>query len=417
MSPDTSRGAATGERYDVVVVGGSNIGATLACALGQSGLRIAVVEPAQTPSAWAADSVDLRVYSITRASQRIFTALGAWPGMVLRGVSPFREMHVWDAGGSGSIHFDCAAIGEDTLGHIIEQRVIQAALHERLRELSTVELVCPAQLADIDYASDGVVAVLADGRRLRAQLLVGADGAQSRVRAMAGIATEVHEYRQRALVAPVATELPHRETAWQRFLPGGPLAFLPLRDGRCSIVWSLPADEATRYQGLAEPDFRRQLGEVFEHALGSVTEVGERATFPLRRMHARSYLAERIALVGDAAHVIHPLAGQGANLGLLDAATLAEVVIDARRSARDLGSRHVLRRYERWRRGDNLAMMSAMDGFKYLFGNSLLPVRQVRSLGLRLVDGAGPLKSFLIRYAMGLSGDLPRLATPLAMSE
>lgn len=396
--------------FDAIVVGGSNVGATLACALGQAGLRVAVIEPRQTPAAWSADSVDLRVYSITRASQRIFAALGAWEGMVSRGVSPFREMHVWDAGGRGAIHFDSTAIGEDTLGHIVEQRVIQAALHERLRELPTVELVCPAELDAIEHMPGAVTAVLADGRRLLAPLLVGADGVQSPVREMAGIATEVHEYLQRALVAPVATEHWHRETAWQRFLPGGPLAFLPLRDGRCSIVWSLPAEQADRYLALPESDFRRDLEEASERALGAITAVGERIAFPLRRMHARSYLAERIALVGDAAHVIHPLAGQGANLGLLDAATLAQVVIDAHADGRDIGDRRVLRRYERWRRGDNLAMMSAMDGFKYLFGNSLLPVRQVRSLGLRLVDGAGPLKSFLIRYAMGLSGDLPRLA-------
>ncbi|HKJ10720.1 MAG TPA: UbiH/UbiF/VisC/COQ6 family ubiquinone biosynthesis hydroxylase [Gammaproteobacteria bacterium] len=396
--------------YDVIVVGGSNVGATLACALGQAGLRVAVVEARQAPAAWSADTVDLRVYSITRASQRIFAALGVWPGMVSRGVSPFREMHVWDAGGSGTIHFDCTAIGEDTLGHIIEQRVIQAALHERLRELPTVELVCPAELAAIEHGSGAATAVLADGRRLRAPLLVGADGVQSQVRAMADIATEVHEYLQRAVVAPVATEHWHRETAWQRFLPGGPLAFLPLRDGRCSIVWSLPSEQADRHLELPEPGFRRALEEASEGALGAITEVGERVAFPLRRMHARSYLAERIALVGDAAHVIHPLAGQGANLGLLDAATLAQVVTEAHAGGRDIGDHRVLRRYERWRRGDNLAMMSAMDGFKSLFGNSLLPVRQVRSLGLRLVDGAGPLKSFLIRHAMGLSGDLPRLA-------
>lgn len=405
------------ERYDVVVVGGSNVGATVACALGQEGLRVAVVEAQQIPDAWATDSVDVRVYSITRASQRIFDAVGAWQSMVHRGVSPFREMHVWDAGGSGSIHFDCTAIGEDTLGHIIEQRVIQAGLHERLRELATVDLVCPAELAAIEQVDDGVDVVLADGRRLRAKLLVGADGVRSKVRALAGIATQVHEYLQRALVATVTTEQWHGETAWQRFLPGGPLAFLPLRDGRCSIVWSLPAHATDRYLALSDGDFARELEDAFEYTLGSVLNVGVRHGFPLRRMHARTYLADRVALVGDAAHVIHPLAGQGANLGLLDAATLAEAVMDAHRAGRDIGRRSVLRRYERWRRGDNLAMMSAMDGFKHLFGTSFAPLRQARNIGLRLVDRGGPVKSFLIRYAMGLSGELPRLAMPFPMSE
>lgn len=399
------------QHYDLIIIGGNHVGATLACALGEAGLRIAVVEAREPAMDWSAGSVDLRVFAITRASQQIFTHLGVWEEMVAMGVSPFRQMQVWDAGGNGSINFDCAEIGEPTLGHIVESRVIQKALVQRLQQLGSVDWLCPAELAELNMAPDGPARVmLADGRLLEAALVVGADGAESQVREQAGIGCARKEYRQQAVVAVIGTEYPHQETAWQRFLPTGPLAFLPLADGRCSIVWSTSPEQAEELLRLEESEFLERLGAAFEHRLGRMLSTGERVSFPLIRRHAERYIGHRLALVGDAAHTIHPLAGQGVNLGLLDAAVLAEAILEARASGRDIGSERVLRRYERSRRGDNLAMMTAMDGFQQLFGHPLAPVKLARNLGLALVNRSGPLKGVVIRQAMGLSGDLPPLA-------
>ncbi|MFN2310011.1 MAG: UbiH/UbiF/VisC/COQ6 family ubiquinone biosynthesis hydroxylase, partial [Gammaproteobacteria bacterium] len=314
--------------YDIAIIGGGCVGTTLACALAQDGVQVALVEARAAPSAWPAGSVDLRVFAITRASERIFRAIGCWEAIEQGGISPFREMRVWDAAGAGEIHFDCAELGEPTLGYIIEQRVIQAALNARLASLPTLTRLCPAELAGFEPEpeADALRVTLVDGRVLRTRLLVGADGATSKVREQAGIEISVRDYQQTALVAVVTTEAPHQETAWQRFLPTGPLAFLPLRDGRSSIVWSTTPDQAVELCGLDDAAFCARLTEAFGRRIGAVTAVGERVSFPLRRLHARQYVAERLALVGDAAHVIHPLAGQGVNLGLLDAAALAEVI-------------------------------------------------------------------------------------------
>ena len=396
--------------YDVTIIGGGCVGGTLACALAEAGLRVAVIEAREALDDWPADSVDLRVFAITRASERIFRSIGCWDAIERGGISPFRDMRVWDAGGAGAIHFDCAELGEPTLGYIIEQRVIQSALNARMRSLPTLERLCPAELSDFEGLGDRVRLSLTDGRVLESALLVGADGADSRVRGLAGIAIEARPYRQDAIVAVVTTESPHQETAWQRFLRSGPLAFLPLRDGRSSIVWSTSPQQAAELVGLDEAMFLDRLSEAFEHRLGRVVAVEQRTRFPLQRLHATRYVAERLALIGDAAHVIHPLAGQGVNLGLLDAATLAEVVLDTRRAGRDIGRLGNLRRYERWRRGDNQRMQLAMDGFKTLFGGSAAPLRLLRNAGLSLVDRSGPLKQTLARHAMGLSGDLPRMA-------
>jgi len=350
------------------------------------------------------------VFAVTRASERIFRAIGCWDVIEQGGISPFRAMQVWDASSTGEIHFDSAELGEPTLGYIVEQRVIQAALNARMEALPTLDRLCPAELAGFDMDADGTRITLDDGRSLSARLLVGADGAQSRVRGMADIAIEARPYDQEAVVAVVTTEQSHQETAWQRFLPTGPLAFLPLRDGRSSIVWSTTPDQAALLCDLDKADFLRELSSAYANRLGAVIDVEERVRFPLQRLHATRYVSERLALIGDAAHVIHPLAGQGVNLGLLDAAALAEVILETLHSGRDPGRLNNLRRYERWRHGNNHAMQRAMDGFKTLFGESAVPVRSVRSLGLGLVNRLGPVKQLIARHAMGLEGDLPRMA-------
>ncbi|MFQ5644453.1 MAG: UbiH/UbiF/VisC/COQ6 family ubiquinone biosynthesis hydroxylase [Thiogranum sp.] len=388
--------------FDVVIVGGGLVGLSLAAALGKDDFSVAVLEARQPPGDWPAGSVDLRVYAITRESQRLFERVGAWPAMLPRG--PFRDMHVWDAGGNGDIHFSSADLGESCLGYIMESRVIEKALLDVIADLPAVERFCPATVTAFSELETGTgqQVELEDGRTLAARLLVGADGKHSKVRDYAGIHARESDYGQQALVAVVTTERLHEETAWQRFLPTGPLAFLPLADGRSSIVWSASTERAEQLLELDADDFCAELGKAFDLRLGRVTACGERVLFPLRRQYAEHYVAPRIALVGDASHVIHPLAGQGVNLGLKDVRELADVLVDARGHERDIGSFSVLRRYERARKGDNMAMMLAMDGFKHLFGSPVAPLRWARNLGLNLVDAAQPVKNQIMRSAMGL---------------
>jgi len=397
-------------QFDVIIIGAGIVGATAACALGEAGVRVALVEARPLASDADGEVRDARVFAITRASQRIFEALGVWERIMTRGAYPFLNMEVWDAGGSGVIHFDCADIGEPCLGHMIEPRIIHAALQERLHSIAAITVFCPAQFTDITIDNAVVSVSLDNGATLSAALIVAADGARSPLREHMGIPTRVHDYRQSSLVARVATEFPHQATARQRFLPGGPLAFLPMEENWSSIVWTLPTAEIAGMLALEQDAFHAALGKAFDFRLGRIVDSERRESFPLKRLHAEHYVRERVALIGDAAHAIHPLAGQGVNLGLLDAAVLAEVVLAARSRGGDHGSLSVLRRYERWRRGDNLLMMSAMDGFNGLFGNELGPVRWLRNFGLSMVDAAGPAKDLLMRHAAGLAGDLPALA-------
>ena len=406
MSP-TARKA--GAAYDVLIIGGGMVGSALACALGDTSLKVAVLDRAPAPP--PGDEYDLRVSAMTLASQAFFENVGVWEGMTRRRVSPVREMQIWDAGGNGSIHFDAAEIGEACLAWIIENSVIQTALVERLHQFTNVHYLCPVDIADIALADDGANVTLQDGRRLRARLLVGADGADSAVRRAAGIETQSLNLNQKGIVATVTTEKPHGQTARQRFLVTGPLAFLPLDEPHsCSIVWSADTARADQLLALDNAAFMAELQQAFGEPLGKVQTIGPRAGFPLALSHAKAYAAAHVALVGDAAHTVHPLAGQGVNLGFLDAAALAEVLQDAVARQKDIGAHPVLRRYERWRKGDNLAMISITGGFRYLFGNDLPGVSQLRNLGLDLTNTVTPMKNFIMRRASGLEGDLPKLA-------
>ncbi len=399
----------SGAAYDVLIVGGGMVGAALACALGNSSLKVALLDRA-SPAAPGED-YDQRVSAITLASQTFFENVGAWAGMVRRCVSPVREMQVWSEGGSGSIHFNAAEIGEPCLAWIIENRVIQAALIERLHQFTNIHYLCPVEVADITLADNSAAVMLEDGRLLQARLLVGADGADSEVRRTAGIDTQSLDLRQKGIVATVTTESPHEQTARQRFLATGPLAFLPLDEPRtCSIVWSADNARADQLLALDDTSFISELHKAFGESLGKIQTIGPRAGFPLALSHAKAYTAPHLALVGDAAHTVHPLAGQGVNLGFLDAATLGEVLLEAVVKQKDIGSQAVLRRYQRWRKGDNIAMVSITGGFRYLFGNDLPVVSQIRNWGLSLTDAATPVKNFIMRRASGLEGDLPKLA-------
>ncbi len=395
--------------YDIVIIGGGMVGAALAGALGNSSLKVAVLDRA--PPAALDKDYDQRVSAITLASQTFFENVGAWAGMVRRRISPVREMQVWSEGGSGSIHFNAAEIGEPCLAWIIENRVIQTALIERLHQFTNVHYLCPVEVADITLADNGAAITLKDGRLLQARLLVGADGADSAVRRAAGIDTQSLNLNQKGIVTTVTTEKPHEQIARQRFLTTGPMAFLPLDEPHtCSIVWSADTARADQLLALDDTSFISELQKAFSDSLGKIQTLGPRAEFPLMLSHAKAYTAPHLALVGDAAHTVHPLAGQGVNLGFLDAATLAEVLLEAAVNQKDIGAHAVLRRYERWRKGDNLAMVSLTGGFRYLFGNDLPVVSQLRNWGMDITNAATPVKNFIMRRASGLEGDLPKLA-------
>ncbi len=388
------------------------VGAALACALGDSGLKVAVLENRE-PSPTPAQGHDLRVSAVTLASVSIFQAVGAWEGIKHR-AAPVREMKVWDATGKGSIHFDAAEMSEPCLAYIIENSLMQSALVERLHHFTNVHYLCPVEIETLELTPEAAAITLKDGRRLNARLLVGADGAQSHVRELAGIERHRHVLNQSSIVATVTTEKPHADTAWQRFLPTGPLAFLPLPEPHtCSIVWSADTARAAALMALDDTAFLAELQTTFD-TLGQIKTVSTRAMFPLALSHAKSYVADRLALIGDAAHTVHPLAGQGVNLGYLDAATLAEVLLDAAAEKKDIGTTRVLRRFERWRKGDNMLTVSITGGFRYLFSNELPGVRELRNLGLSLTDVATPIKNLIMRRASGLEGDLPKLARRMA---
>jgi 2-octaprenylphenol hydroxylase len=317
-------------------------------------------------------------------------------------------MHVWDAAGTGEIHFDCADIHEPTLGYIVEQSVIQAALTQRLSEFDNLTLYRPVKVENFALADNTMRVDLDNGETISTQLLVGAEGAHSYIRYLAGIPYDMHDYGQQAIVANIKTQLPHQFTAWQRFLPTGPLAFLPLQDKHwCSIVWSLDTSHALRLLDLDAGEFHKELQAAFEHKLGTILESSQRAAFPLQSRVVRQYVQPRLALIGDAAHTVHPLAGQGVNLGLLDAATLGEILINAKHN--DFGQQIVLRRYERWRKGHNAMIAGAMYGFKHLFGHTAPPVKWLRNVGLNVTNSSGLAKKIIMRQAMALEGDLPQL--------
>ncbi|MBK1648645.1 UbiH/UbiF/VisC/COQ6 family ubiquinone biosynthesis hydroxylase [Rhabdochromatium marinum] len=391
------------DHFDLVIVGGGMVGAALACACRDLDLRIALIDAQPPQRDWPADSVDQRVSALSRASEQLLRRLGAWPRMQALGVSPYREMVVWEGLGAGEIQFDSAWLGEPNLGHIVENRVTRLALWEQLEQAPTISLLCPAKVERFECGSETTQLHLSDGRTLSAGLLIGADGRDSRVRAALGISCDLLLYDQHAIVATVEPEHWHRETAWQRFLPTGPLAFLPLADGRCSIVWSAEQHRAETLLALDDSAFAAELETAFDQRLGRIHALGPRASFPLRRSHAKHYVSGRAALIGDAAHAIHPLAGQGVNLGFLDAAALAEVIAHAQARGRDPGHPTRLRRYERARRHDNQQMLLVMDGLKRLFSNANPLLATGRGLGLSAVDQFPPLKRGLIRAAIGLS--------------
>ncbi len=405
--------------FDIVIVGGGMVGACVAALLAAerdlADLRIALLEakpPAQAP---ADSDVDLRVSAVSPASQNILEAVNAWSRIGEPCLSPYSDMTVWDSRarphGAGSLHFSASATSEPYLGHIVENRRIQWALYDcpSMRRVTLLR----SELVRLDFEDDGVVLVLGDGRTVGAQLVIGADGADSLSRKLAGIDTVGRSYEQRAFVTHVATQYPHRRTAWQRFLPTGPIAFLPLADGRSSIVWTTTPEHAHHLIECTSEELGRELTDALDGVLGTVTPAAGRAQFPLRLTHARQYCRDHFVLVGDAAHSIHPLAGQGVNLGFLDAAALTQVLTEAVRAGDSFAERAVLRRYERWRKSENAVALTLVDGLNRLFSNSDTALAALRRLGLTLVDSNSLAKRFFIGRAMGIAGDTPNVVNRL----
>jgi 2-octaprenylphenol hydroxylase len=401
------------QTFDVAIVGAGIAGSALAAALAGRGLAIALVEAQplvrpQLPESLDIGAFDPRVSALTPRSRRLLQDLGAWQAVESYRSCPYRHMSVWDADGTGSIEFDCADVNAAALGYIVENRALVSALLERVQAAADITTFggVGLQACSRDESTRAMQLQLANGAALRADLLVAADGALSRVREMLDFRTREWDYGHRAIVGTVQVERSHEDTAWQRFLPSGPLAFLPLpgTSGHhyCSIVWSLREELVDDLQALDEAAFCAELAEAFEHRLGAVLACSARFAFPLRQRHAVDYVKPGVALVADAAHTIHPLAGQGINLGLQDVAVLAEEVIAGLSRGSSPGQLDVLHRYQRRRKGENLAMMAAMDGFKRLFEQEALPVRWLRNVGMRGVGQLKPLKQQLMRHAMGV---------------
>jgi 2-octaprenylphenol hydroxylase len=400
------------QRFDVVIIGAGIAGAALAAALSEEGLSIAVVEAQSLdasvlPTACSLQNFDPRVSALTPRSRALLEELGAWEAIAAYRFCAYRHMTVWDAEGTGQIEFDRAEVDATELGYIVENRAVVSALLTRLRSAADIRLFSPDVLQTCTrQPSSGMLLELEGGVVLEADLVVAADGAMSRVREMMEFRSREWDYGHCAIVATVEVAQAHEATAWQRFLPSGPLALLPLpgEEGKnfCSLVWSLQEHLVEDVMALDDEGFCAELERASERRLGAVLGSSRRFAFPLRQRHAIDYVQPGVALVADAAHTIHPLAGQGINLGLADVAALAREIVAGHHSGTSPGQLELLRRYQRQRKSENLLMMSAMDGFKRLFEQQSLPVRWLRNAGMRTVDQMLPLKQQLMRHAMGL---------------
>lgn len=396
------------QHYDVIIVGGGMVGAAVACSLGGSKLKVAVIE-SQAPQAFSPEQPhDLRVSALSIASRKILETVGAWQGVESRRCCPFKRMRVWETAGDTTFNSDDIRFPE--LGYIVENRITQLALLDRLPAFNNIELMMPQSIDKIKYNGTYAEVTLTDGRVLTAKLLVAADGGQSRVRQSVGLGVTSWDYGQHALVIYIETAYPQQDITWQRFVSSGPQAFLPLTGNYASIVWYQSPDEVRRLQALPYDQLKTELMAAFPSCLGDVKQVLGVASFPLKRQHAQNYVKQGVALVGDAAHMINPLAGQGVNIGLLDAAALAEVVIDAYKHGKDIGDISVLSRYESMRRNENLKMMTVMDVFYRSFSNDIPPLKLIRNLGLGLAQRLSPIRNRVMKSAMGLDGKLPKLA-------
>jgi len=398
---------------DVLIVGGGPAGACAGALLTRTSkpLRIAILEPRRPSLPSPGDPMDSRVVAISRASERILAVAGAWDAVTGPRLCAYERMCVWHASvaptSADALRFDAADAGEPNLGYIVESRVLQAALLDAFAAGGGT--VDSAQLVNLRIEEKSVRVETSSGV-IQARLVVGADGARSAVRNAVGLTAESADYQETAIVANVATERPHESTAWQRFMLDGTLAFLPLADGCSSIVWSADNEKAKALLAESPATFAQELDRASDLALGATRLVTDRSSFPLQRQAAHRYVAYRCALIGDAAHVVHPLAGQGVNLGLLDAAALAQVVTDAMKEREDPGALRALRTYERWRKSEVAFIGSAIDAFDRFLSHGDGPASRLARRGMSWVNRSEEAKRFFIRRALGVTGELPRAA-------
>ncbi|EGQ8284560.1 FAD-dependent 2-octaprenylphenol hydroxylase [Vibrio parahaemolyticus] len=398
------------QSVDIAIIGGGMVGLALAAAFKDSDLRIAVIE-GSVPDETLNELPDVRVSALSRSSETILRKLGAWQGIEQRRAAPYYGMEVWEQDSFAKIEFDAQSMAQPDLGHIVENRVIQLALLEQVQKLENVTLFMPARCATLAVGEQESWLTLDNGQAMTAKLVVGADGANSWLRNQMDIPLTHWDYGHHALVANVKTADPHHSIARQIFTPHGPLAFLPMsQPNMCSIVWSTEPNRAEELLAMSDEAFNKTLTSEFDARLGVCEVVGERVAFPLKMRYARDFVVERVALVGDAAHTIHPLAGQGVNLGLLDAASLAQEVLTLWKQGQDIGSKRNLRGYERWRKAEAAKMIAAMQGFRDLFSGDHPAKKLVRGIGLSLAGQLPGAKDEIMKRALGLKGHLPELA-------
>jgi 2-octaprenyl-6-methoxyphenol hydroxylase len=398
---------------EVVIAGGGLVGLLLGHALAGAGIETMVIDP-EPPAQQLGAAFDGRVSSIALGSKRVLEGIGLWAGLAPE-AEPILEIRVSDGAAPLFLHYDHRAVGPEPLGFIVPNQRIRRALDELVGRSKHLHRLAPASVVALEHEPASVLARLEDGRIIRARLAVGADGRRSRIREGAGIGTQEWRYEQTGIVCTVGHERPHRGIAHERFLPAGPFAILPLQGRRSSIVWTERAALAPGLLALSDDAFLAELGQRFGDFLGTLALEGGRWSYPLALTHAEHYVGRRLALIGDAAHAIHPIAGQGYNLGIRDVAALAELVVDAHRLGLDFGAADVLARYQRWRRFDTLSLIAVTDGLNRLFSTASPSVQLIRDLGLATINQVPPLKRFFMRHAMGTVGDLPRLARGLPL--
>jgi 2-octaprenylphenol hydroxylase len=399
-------------KFDVVIAGAGMVGATAANLLAQCGFLVALIE-AHQPEAFDSESeTGLRVSAISPGSQAILNEAGAWKEIEKQRHCPYRRMFVEEryvgSEDSAGLSFEAPVFGMERLGTIIENQLIQSSLWRFAGANQLIQIFCPAKLADIQEGDESLEISLDSGDLLEASLLIGADGATSAVRRKAGVKQNIWEYNQKGVVCVVRKSDSNPGTAWQRFLPGGPLAFLPLSDGRSSLVWTLPTLEADRVLGLCDADFSEELQEVSSDWLGDVIECGPRAAFPLLMRLSDHYVAGRVILLGDAAHVVHPLAGQGVNLGLADAAALVETLLENRKTGKDIADRDSLRKFESWRKSESEVMAAGIHGLRGIFQSAGLS--GLRKIGMKLISRNWFIREAFLRRAAGQGRNAPRIS-------
>ncbi|MXW47358.1 MAG: NAD(P)-binding protein [Gammaproteobacteria bacterium] len=395
--------------FDIIVVGAGSVGLAFAAAMRESGYRILILDSGGAPR-FDDSSYDLRVNTLNLASETFLNAVGAWSNMQTKRVSSFDRIKVWDSAG-GRIQFLADEIGEQHLGHVVEAGVVTTSLIEAIEGCADIELRFDVHLQSVTLSEDRVEVILANNERISSLLVVGTDGGNSTVRESIGFDVSISSYDQRALVAQVEASEPASRTAFQVFLPTGPLAFLPLADGSYSIVWSAATSFAAQLMQLTETGFEQKLSAAVDYELGDLSLISQLVSFQLRKLEAEKYFFDRVVLAGDSAHIIHPLAGMGVNLGLMDAAVLSEVLLEGESdSKQDPFQVSRLRQYQRWRKSSNVPTAFIMDGFDWGFRHPSKLIQTVLGAGLTLTNRMDFPKQEIIRFACGLKGDLPSIA-------